>query len=123
VELQNLPLYSSIMVLEEETKPAIKINYPTIDTWLKYCDKHPDRRGENFSAHAKKFNQEGYRRLQQLTGNRVSVEKLSDWLGIGKGTADLLIGYAEEDVELLKSGEFTMTLPGDGMDTDELEYE
>jgi hypothetical protein len=50
------------------------------------------------------------------------VEKLSDWLGIGKGMANLLIRYAEEDVKLLKNGEFTMTLP-DAMDTDvELEY-
>jgi len=32
---------------------------------------------------------------------------------IGKGTADLLIRYAEEDVELLKSGTFTMTSSDD----------
>jgi hypothetical protein len=93
--------------------PIIKVNYPMIIPWLNYCDKHPERCGEDFSAHADKFNKEGYRRLHQLTGDRVSVEKLSDWLGIGKGTADLLIRYAEEDLELVKAGTFTMTVEED----------
>ena len=42
----------------------------------------------------------------------MSVEKLSDWLGIGRGTADLIIQYAEEDMELLKANKFSMVLPG-----------
>jgi hypothetical protein len=62
-------------------------------------------------VYAEKFDQEGYRRINQLTGNHISVEKLSDWLAIGKGTADLLIQYAEEDMELVKAGKFLMTLP------------
>jgi hypothetical protein len=88
----------------------VKLDYPKIATWLNYCDQHPDRCGENFSTHAYKFNAEGYRRINQLTRDRISVENLATWLGIGKGTADLLIGYAEEDIELLKVGKFTMTL-------------
>jgi hypothetical protein len=76
---------------------------------------------ESFSTLAETFDKEGYRRVDQLASNCTSVEKLSDWLGIGKGTADLLIHYADEDVKLLKSGVFTMTLQ-DAMDTDELEY-
>ena len=40
----------------------------------------------------------------------MSVEKLSDWLNIGKGTADLIIQYAEEDMELIKAGMFSMEL-------------
>jgi hypothetical protein len=50
----------------------------------------------------------GYHRINQLTGDHISVEKLSDWLGIGKGTVDLLIQYVEEDVELVKASTFTM---------------
>lgn len=92
-----------------------KTETPYIRTWLEYCDSHPDRRGENFSAHAGKFDQQGYRRINQLTGDRMSVEKLSDWLSIGKGTADLLIQYAEEDMGLVNAGTFSMVL-GDGFD-------
>ena len=40
----------------------------------------------------------------------MSMEKLSSWLNIGKGTADLLIQYAEEDMMLLKAGNFSMEL-------------
>jgi hypothetical protein len=43
------------------------------------------------------------------------VEKLSNWLNIGKGTADLLIEFAEEDMELIKAGTFSMAL-ADGLD-------
>ena len=32
----------------------------------------------------------------------------SGWLGIGKGTADLIIGYADENIELICEGKFTM---------------
>jgi hypothetical protein len=46
----------------------------------------------------------------QLTGDWITVEKLLDWLNIGKGMADLLIRYAEEDVELVKAGAFMMVL-------------
>ena len=102
------------------TKPTIKVSYPQITTWLAYCDRHADRRGEDFSALASKFDKEGFRRLNQLTGARVTVEKLSEWLNIGKGTADLLMGYAEEDVELCKAGNFTMAF-ADGADFDQAE--
>ena len=95
-----------------------KTEVPKIRAWLKYCDEHPDRRGENFSAHAGKFDEEGYRRINQLTGERVSVERLSDWLDIGKGTADLLIQYAEEDMELMKAGTFSMEV-ADGSNSEQ----
>lgn len=84
------------------------INYPKICEWLLYCDTHPQRSGEDLAAHAEKFDREGYRRINQLARTRVSIEKLSEWLGIGKGTADLLIQYAEEDIELVKAGNFSM---------------
>ena len=40
----------------------------------------------------------------------MSVENLSNWLGIGKGIADLIIRYAEEDMILVEDGNFTMDL-------------
>lgn len=78
--------------------------------WLEHCDEHSDRKGEYFSEYADKFDEQGYRRINQLTGNRMSVEKLANLLGIGMGTADLLIQYAEEDMELVKAGTFSMEL-------------
>jgi hypothetical protein len=87
---------------------AAAIEYPAITAWLAYCDRHQSRCGENFSLHAEKFTKEGYRRIDQITHDRISVEKLSSWLSIGKGTADLLIQYAGEDAMLVKAGTFTM---------------
>jgi hypothetical protein len=66
----------------------------------KHCDWHPACSGENLIELLPKFEMEGYRRIHQLTGTCISVEKLSDWIGIGKGTADLLIRYAEETLHL-----------------------
>jgi hypothetical protein len=83
--------------------------------WLEYCDKHPECGGENFSEFVEKFDQQGYQCINQLVGTHISVEKLSDWLGIGKGTADLIIQHAEEDMELVKAGTFSMVLPGNSL--------
>lgn len=46
------------------------------------------------------------------------MERLSDWLDIGKGTADLLIQYAEEDMELMKAGTFSMEV-ADGSNSEQ----
>ena len=41
----------------------------------------------------------------------MSVENLSSWLHIGKGTADLIIQYTEEDMALVRDGKFAMDPP------------
>jgi hypothetical protein len=84
--------------------------YPNIADWLDYCDSHPDRAGEDFGSHIAAFHRHGYRCMNQLTGPRMTIEKLSEWLSIGVGMADLLIQYAEENVVLIKSGSFSMKL-------------
>ena len=48
----------------------------------------------------------------------MSVENLSNWLEIGKGTADLIIQYAEEDMVLVSNGKFMMVLKLAGPDFD-----
>ena len=68
---------------------------------------------EKISRHTSQFSIDmatDRRRINQLTGPRMTVEKLSEWLSIGVGTADLLIQYAEEDVVLIKNGLFSMKL-------------
>lgn len=97
--------------------PPRHVRGPRIFVWLQYCDRIPGRDGEFFFGLADKFDQQGYRTIDQLTGNRMSVENLSNWLDIGKGTADLIIQYAEEDMALVRDGKFTMeTGPGAEMD-------
>ena len=76
-----------------ESKQTRIIDYPQITAWLQYCDNHASRSGEDFCLLARKFSDQGYRRIHQLTSRR-----------IGKGTADLLIEYADEDAELVESG-------------------
>jgi hypothetical protein len=87
---------------------ATGVKYPLISAWLQHCDKHPGHSGEDFSRLLPNFDKEGYRQIQQLTGDRITVEKLAEWIGIGRGTADLLIHYAIEDVELVRAGSFVM---------------
>ena len=53
-----------------------------------------------------KFSNQGYQQIDQIAW--ATVEQLSDWLGIGKGIADLLIAYAKEDVKLVSEGRFSM---------------
>ena len=101
------------------TVPLRRVQGPQILGWLQYCDRLPGQDGENFSALANKFDMQGFRTIDQLTGTRMSVESLSNWLEIGKGTADLIIQYAEEDMALVSNGNFSMDLeppPGAGPD-------
>jgi hypothetical protein len=44
----------------------------------------------------------------------MSVENLSGWLGIGKGTADYIIQSADEDIMLVRNRKFTMDLSNVG---------
>ena len=104
------------------TAPPVKhVRGPRISPWLQYCDRLPDREGENFSALTGKFDKQGYQTIDQLTSNRMSIENLSSWLEIGKGTADLIIQYAEDDMARFRDGNFTMDLeppPVAGLDVD-----
>ena len=101
--------------------PVKHVRGPRISYWLEYCDRLPDCEGENFSALTDKFDKQGYRTIDQLTGNRMSIENLSSWLEIGKGTANLIIQYADEDMARFRNGNFTMDLeppPKVGVDLD-----
>ena len=86
--------------------PSTAVKGPTIAVWLQFCDFHLDRKGEDFTSLIEKFEKEGFRNINQLASNRISIEKLSEWLGVGKGMADLIIVYADEDVKLLREGKF-----------------
>ena len=94
--------------------PMQPLNYPMIAEWLALCDNHPQHSGEDFSSLVPKFDKEGFQCLHQLTGDCITVEKLSEWLDIGKGTADLILGYAEEDIAAIRAGAFQIPFGATG---------
>jgi len=100
--LQNPPMAG--VLAQHQIQPTVAC--PNITEWLRYCDKHPQPSGDDLSAHIPKFEDQGYRQIDQIT--RATIEQLSDWLNIGKGIADLMISYAREDVRLLNEGRFSM---------------
>jgi hypothetical protein len=106
----GLPPQAAPVPQQNPTAAKKHIRGPRITPWLQYCDRLPGRDGEKFSALTDKFDREGYRTIDQLIGSRMTVENLSNWFGIGKGIADLIIQYAEEDMALVTDGNFTMDL-------------
>ena len=109
------------IAMQTQSLPSNKVDSPKVIPWLKYCDRHPNRCGDSLSDYAHKFDQEGYRCVDQLTSNRVSVENLAGWVKIGTGIAGLVIRYADEDMVLVNVGQFSMTLPDDGHKADDSE--
>jgi hypothetical protein len=79
------------------TLPPRPVKGPRILEWLRYCNCIPGHNGEALFSLAYKFDKQGYQTIDQLTRNWMSVENLSNWLHIGRGTADLIIQYTEED--------------------------
>ena len=100
-----------------QTAPLKQVCGPNISEWLWNCDQVPGC-GGFFLGLADKFVKEGYHTIDQLTNHRMTVENLSNWLEIEKGTADLIIQYAKEDMESVRDGKFMMELVhgGDGED-------
>ena len=101
--LQNPPMTTGALA-QHQIQPMVAC--PNIAEWLRYCDKHPQRSGDNLSAHILNFEDQGYQQINQIM--QATIEQLSDWLNIGKGIADLIISYAKEDVRLLNEGSFSM---------------
>jgi hypothetical protein len=90
------------------TLPPRPVKGPCISEWLWYCDCVPGCDGEAFFSLAHKFDEQGYQTIDQLIGSWMSVENLSSWLHIGRGTVDLIIQYAKEDMAFVREGKFTM---------------
>ena len=92
--------------------PTVLVKFPNIADWIGYCDQHPDRSGANLSALIQKFQEQGFCTINQLTAgsNRIMVDKLSEWLSIHPRMADQIMGYAEEDCQLITAGKFDMEL-------------
>jgi hypothetical protein len=117
------PPFSSLHPMVPPTTPALPmqpLKYPLIVEWPTYCDGHLQCAGEDFTSIMPKFDKEGLWCLHQLISDNITVEKLSDWLGIGKGMADLIIRYAEEDIAAIHAGGFQMLSGGHAQNTMQL---
>lgn len=111
--LPQLPPFSSQPAPQANTAaaPPKPVKGSAIGDWLCFCDFHPHCEDDlDFLSLAKPFKTEGFRHLVQLTSGRTTVEQLSTWFKIGKGTANLIIGYADEDIVLVHDGKFTMDM-------------
>ena len=108
VNSQLAPSTSQPGSYENSTIRSKSVKGPIISTWLRYCDSHPNHRGENLAALTSNFDAQGYWTIDQLTSARMSIENLSSWVKIGKGTADYIIQYANEDMALVNEGKFAM---------------
>ena len=54
------------------------------------------------------FEDEGLLRIDQLTGENITVEQLANWLNIKRGVAEAVVWYAKQDVALVEAGRFEM---------------
>lgn len=80
------------------------IDYPMIGEWLQGLDSHPIRGRDkrNFSTYAWQFDNEGFRRIDELIN--VTAENLKEWFGMDRGTAMKVVQYVATDVKRLRAG-------------------
>ena len=56
-----------------------------------------------FAPYGVKLKAKGFLRISQLTLEFIQLKDLQEWLGIEVGIAILIMQYAKEDIEVLKS--------------------
>jgi hypothetical protein len=93
---------ASATMSESNTTPIV---IPDVVTWFTYLDQHEERSKDGivFAPYGASLKAKGFLRISQLTLDFIQLKDLQDWLGIEVGTAILIMQYAKEDVEALKS--------------------
>jgi hypothetical protein len=78
---------------------------PDIVAWFSFLDQHEQRNkdGITFAPYGLVLKAKGFLRLSQLTLDFIQLKDLQEWLSIEVGTAVLIMQYAKEDMEALKS--------------------
>lgn len=91
-----------------------RIKYPEITHWFRLLDEHKERNkdGIKFEPLGAVLKAKGFLRITQLTLDFVSLKDLQDWLRIEVGTAILIMQYAREDVDDIKSGKWALREEG-----------
>ena len=105
----HTPMHPGMPPTQNIPPPPIKIvEYPRTRPWFEYCDNLSARRGFYFSMYTDAFEDEGLLRIDQLTGENITVEQLANWLNIKRGVAEAVVRYAKQDVALVEAGRFEM---------------
>ncbi|KIK85512.1 hypothetical protein PAXRUDRAFT_152707, partial [Paxillus rubicundulus Ve08.2h10] len=88
----------SMSLLLIDDIPLAKI--PSMSTWLKSLDDHKERGkdGIGFVQFSNIFEQEGFLRLSQLSGEFISWNELQEMLKVPRGTALLIMQHAKQDL-------------------------
>ena len=96
---------------DTNTMPII---FPDVVAWFAYLDQHEERNKDDivFAQYGVKLKAKGFRRITQLTLDFIQLKDLQDWLGIEVGTAILIMQYAREDIEALKSRKWVFPQAG-----------
>ncbi|KAF9223323.1 hypothetical protein BS17DRAFT_880548 [Gyrodon lividus] len=79
---------------------------PGIISWFAHLDCREERKPDDpaFTQFGPILKDQGFLRLSQLSLEYFGLADLQKWLGIGAGTAVLIMQYAKEDLEAIKSG-------------------
>lgn len=93
---------ASATTSESNATPVI---IPDVVAWFAYLDRHEERSKDGivFAPYGVRLKAKGFLRISQLTLDFIQLKDLQDWLSIEVGTAILIMQYAKEDVEALKS--------------------
>jgi len=80
---------------------------PDIITWFSYLDRHEVRNKDGiiFAPYGHILKAKRFDWLSQLTPEFVEVEDLQAWLDIEVGIAILIMEYAKEDLDAVRSGQ------------------
>lgn len=84
---------------------ATAVIIPDIVAWFAYLDRHEQRNKDGivFAPYGVTLKEKGFLRLSQLTLDFIQLKDLQEWLGIEVGIAILIMQYAKEDLEGLRS--------------------
>ncbi|KAI9571120.1 hypothetical protein HD554DRAFT_2239249 [Boletus coccyginus] len=76
---------------------------PSMSAWLKSLDDHEEQGKDKigFARFAPIFEQEGFVRLSQLSGDFISQNELQEMLSVPHGTALSIMQYAKQDLQKL----------------------
>ena len=78
---------------------------PDVISWFSYLDQHEERNKNDiiFALYGVVLKTKGFLRISQITTDFIQLKDLQDWLEIEVGTAVLIMQYAKEDMDALKS--------------------
>ena len=81
------------------------VTMPDVVAWFTYLDWHEEcnKDGIVFAPYGVRLKAKGFLCISQLTLDFIQLRDLQDWLGIEVGMAILIMQYAKEDIEALKS--------------------